>query len=165
MPRLVADKMLIKLARWLRLCGIDVQDVPYTDDLEIIRFMKKNGGILLTMDRALAKRSKKSGFRVLLVKGDTLEKQLAYVEVRLGVKIRLTAGMLCTLCNSKLIKVGKKAVKGKVPDAVFKRYRVFYICRNCGKVYWMGSHLKRIKSRIKRAKRIGTRLKSYRVVD
>ncbi len=149
MERLVADKMLAKLSRWLRLCGVSVQGAPYADDLKIIRFMKRNGGILLTMDVGLAQRSRKRAFKALLITEKTLDGQLAYVSAQLGLRIRPKMG-ICTVCNSKLAKVDKRSVQGKVPLAVLKKHRTFYLCKNCGRVYWLGSHWSRIKDRIRR---------------
>ncbi len=38
--RLVADVMLAKLARWLRLAGIEVEAAEITDDIRLIAYVK-----------------------------------------------------------------------------------------------------------------------------
>ena len=55
----IADAMLGKLARWLRLMGYDVDSkIDFKDD-ELIASAK--GRTLLTRDRALCKRAKSEG--------------------------------------------------------------------------------------------------------
>jgi len=87
--KIVADNMLVKLARWLRLGGISVENAPYTDDNKIISFVKRKRALLLTSDKQLARRSRRRGFDVLLINYANLDKQLAYVIKALSLKPRI----------------------------------------------------------------------------
>ncbi len=50
----------------------------------------------------------------------------------------------CPNCNRQLTMVDKKEVQN-IPEKVLKRKKVFYKCNGCGKVYWYGSHWKKIR--------------------
>jgi len=153
--KLVADSMLAKLARWMRLAGISVYSTPYVDDNKIITYVKRRRALLLTCDTALANRSKRRGFNVLLVDcNEDIEHQMAFVIRSLKLHVSDEPSMICTMCNSKLKKVKKSAVKGIVPAKAYDSHDNFYICTKCKRVYWEGTHWKRIKNRISRVKRI-----------
>jgi uncharacterized protein with PIN domain len=155
MAKVFADIMLSKLARWLRLAGIVVYDTPYADDIKLLKFVKKNKGILLTSDSDLSTRAKKYKVRVLFVKQEKLEKQIAYVANSLGIKIGSEPANICPICNSQLTRVDKKEVSGLIPYTAYKRHRIFYLCRKCKKTYWRGTHWKEIKRRLSKANRLG----------
>jgi len=147
--RIVADNMLVKLARWLRLGGISVENAPYTVDNKIIGFVKRKKALLLTSDKQLARRSRRMGFDVLLINDTSLDKQIAYVIRALNLKPKLPS-MICPLCNGKLNRISKSSVKDLVPKKVYALHKNFYKCSKCGKIYWRGTHWKRIKERYKR---------------
>ncbi|MEM3781751.1 MAG: Mut7-C RNAse domain-containing protein [Candidatus Micrarchaeaceae archaeon] len=151
---LVADVMLEKLARWIRLSGTSITSAPFTSDNSIIRYVKKHNGILLTQDEPLAGRSSKRKFKVLLVKGSSIEEQLAFVACSLGLKIRTTPSGICPYCNAKLVKIAKESAKAAVPNAVAKSHTSFYTCKKCKRVYWRGTHWNKISARLKLAMQI-----------
>jgi len=149
--KIVADNMLVKLARWLRLGGISVENAPYTVDNKIISFVKRKRALLLTSDKQLARRSRRRGFDVLLINYADLDKQLAYVIKALSLKPRIP-GMICPICNGKLKKVSKSSVKDLVPKRVYALHNNFYKCGRCGRIYWKGTHWEKIKERYKRVR-------------
>jgi len=150
--RLVADVMLAKLARWLRLAGINVEDAKATDDNRLIRSVRQKGAILITADKQLAMRSKRRKFKVLYVPYKELDSQLAFVASRLKLHIGTNPAMICPKCGGTLVKVQKDRVTTQVPELAYKRNRYFYRCRRCGKIYWKGTHWKAISKRLMRIK-------------
>jgi len=54
-PRFLADAMLGRLARWLRILGYDVEYFPGEDD-ELVHQARREGRILLTRDTRLVRR-------------------------------------------------------------------------------------------------------------
>jgi uncharacterized protein with PIN domain len=161
MMELVADSMLSKLARWLRLGGISVEGVPYNEDDKIIRFVKRKKALLLTSDEQLAKRSNKRGFNALLVKEKDLDSQIAFVISALGLKPTMP-GMVCPVCNGRLVKVSKEEAKRLVPKRAYEMHKIFYRCKSCGKIYWHGTHWKKIKERYKKVVKLADKFKSSR---
>ena len=74
--KFLADVMLGRLAKWLRILGYDTLYFRDMDDQELIRRAVRDSRILLTRDRELSKRD---GFRVLLIADEDLESQLAQI--------------------------------------------------------------------------------------
>jgi uncharacterized protein with PIN domain len=55
----------------------------------------------------------------------------------------------CAVCNGILDNVlQKNEIKELIPDFIFYNFDHFIKCRNCDKVYWEGSHYKKIKEKI-----------------
>ncbi|MEW6329283.1 MAG: Mut7-C RNAse domain-containing protein [Candidatus Micrarchaeota archaeon] len=149
----VADIMLKKLARWLRIMGISVEYPNFTDDDRILALARRKKKTLLTMDRELAARAKKRGVSVYLVPKFKMEKQLARVIRKFNLNVRdFPSRTLCPSCNSKLKEVGKKAVRGKVYPGILARHNIFWLCTNkkCRKVFWEGSHWRKIRKNVKK---------------
>lgn len=63
----VADVMLKKLARWLRILGVEVLYPTSVDDDEIIKLAKEKGKTILTMDEELCQRARKQDVSAFLV--------------------------------------------------------------------------------------------------
>jgi uncharacterized protein with PIN domain len=147
--RLLCDRMLGTLARWLRFMGHDVH-YPTTDveDEELIGIALDESRTLVTRDRALAQKVKGS----ILITSTELEEQLRQVLAVIG---EPESGALtrCGVCNSLLEHVEKSKVKGIVPDPVFERQEEFMRCPICDKIYWHGSHFDRIMKRIEGRKK------------
>jgi len=72
--RFIADSMLGKLAKWLRLAGIDVEYDKDIDDDWLTRRALTEGRVILTRDRSIAKR--KGVNECLLIWSDHLHEQL-----------------------------------------------------------------------------------------
>ncbi|WP_456369091.1 Mut7-C RNAse domain-containing protein [Thermococcus sp.] len=136
--RFIADMMLGRLARWLRLYGYDTL-YGIKDDDEIVRIALKEDRIILTRDSALAERAKKLGVKVFLLSSNSLEEQIKELK-NLGVEFRelFPPNARCPKCNGPIKPVPKEEVKGKVPPKVYELYSEFYVCQKCGQIYWPG---------------------------
>jgi uncharacterized protein with PIN domain len=149
-PTFVADAMLLKLARWLRIFGVKCDYMPPSlRDSQIIRFMGQpvnRNKILLTQDVQLDERARRRGFKSFLVpRGIPMEEQIASIlrEFKLDIS-DFPSKTICPECNGELVTAGREEVKEKVLENVYKQHRRFWLCKNCGKIYWEGSHWKRI---------------------
>ena len=58
----------------------------------------------------------------------------------------------CSVCNTKLRETSKSEIEEKVEKNTLKYYDKFWLCPNCGKVYWQGAHWKNIETTLKMAK-------------
>jgi uncharacterized protein len=47
----------------------------------------------------------------------------------------------CPLCNSKTESTKKELVLNRIPKGVLKTNEKFWICKNCDKIFWEGSHI------------------------
>ncbi len=144
--KFIADAMLGRLAKWLRILGFDVLYYPDIDDREVVRIAREQERTILTRDTELAKRKGLPG--VIFVENDDVFDQLAFIRERLGFSQAAFSGR-CAVCNGMLEEVSRKeTVRDLVPDFVYLNSAGFMRCRECGKVYWEGSHRKRMRERV-----------------
>lgn len=134
---LLADGMLGRLAKWLRLLGYDTEYDNEASDLELARKARSEGRILLTRDRELAARR---GLRTLLIESQMLEEQVRQVEEEIGPPPDPVLSR-CSVCNVVLTPLSRQEVSDKVPPYILRTQEKFKICASCGRIYWPGSHL------------------------
>ena len=145
-PRFLCDAMVGKLARGLRMLGYDAWYISDVSDTELMRFAVADDRILLTKDTKLRKKLKK--FPHLLIEGDDWEDQLSQVIEQYQLNTRELFGR-CLICGAEVIEAPKESVRGKVPPYTYKTHKRFRRCSGCGKLYWHGSHLRRMRAQIK----------------
>ncbi|MDA8168138.1 MAG: Mut7-C RNAse domain-containing protein [Nitrospiraceae bacterium] len=142
--RFIADAMLGRLARWLRLLGYDTAFERGIDDNELLRKAKKEERTILTRDTRLVERKAARGQSFLIGPDDPFEqlKQvMAHFSLERGGK---NVQGRCTLCNGPVMGIeDKERVRERVPEYVFLSRNAFYECLNCGHVYWEGTHHER----------------------
>jgi uncharacterized protein with PIN domain len=51
-------------------------------------------------------------------------------------------------CNHPLKPSDKEENREKIPEYVYKNFNEFNICKNCGRLYWQGSHYKEMKKKL-----------------
>jgi uncharacterized protein with PIN domain len=140
--------MLGSLAKWLRIVGFDTlyPDTTTTDD-EVLHIAKAEKRLLISRDKELIIRGKKIKLDVLEIHMTDLDQQLAQVLTHIPID---SAQVLtrCTLCNTPLISVEKKATKTYIPQKVFETRDQFWYCSACKKYYWMGTHYKNMIEKI-----------------
>src|SRR5262245_41686191 len=81
-PRLLADVMVGRLARWLRILGFDVLYSNRHEDDEIIRIATAENRIVLTRDRGLSARLKPD--LLIFIHHDDVESQVEEVLQKIG---------------------------------------------------------------------------------
>ena len=151
------DGMLGKLSRWLRMIGHEVTYTNNTDDHELLALAKRESLILLTSDAELYRTANARGIDSFLVEGRTEAERLASLARRYGLNLRIdTKISRCPVCGFPLRDASKEEVKTAVPPATFKVYNSFWACTNtkCAKIYWQGSHWKKIEQTLSDARNI-----------
>ncbi|MFH1222586.1 MAG: Mut7-C RNAse domain-containing protein [Candidatus Micrarchaeota archaeon] len=142
--QLLFDEMLMKTAKWARIFGVDSLFARGSDD-EILLLAKKSGKILVTRDAQLSLRAKKQNLQCIFIVSTDVAEQLAEIEVATGKHIfKFPEETRCPKCNGELFLAEKDAVKDKVPESVYQMQKKFWLCKNCGKIYWEGGHWKNI---------------------
>ena len=143
-PRFVADTHLGKLARHLRMAGLDTLYGNDWDDDRIVAISNAERRTILTRDRAmLRRRDVERGYCVRAVQS---EPQLAEVVARLQLEPLIRPFTRCRECNTPLEEVDREAVLDRLPEKVRTLYRRFQRCATCGRVYWEGTHYERMKA-------------------
>lgn len=141
-PRFVADAMLGRLARWLRILGYDTLYDPDWSDAHLARLARAEDRILLTRDLGLARRR---GLRVLVIAHEDLPSQLDQLHRALGVQA-VAPLTRCPVCNEPLEDIPKDHAWGQVPPYVFCTQEWFHLCPACNRFYWRGTHWERMRA-------------------
>ncbi|HPC88875.1 MAG TPA: Mut7-C RNAse domain-containing protein [Methanothrix sp.] len=131
--RFLADLMLMRLARWLRLLGQDVAVPAGERDEELLRQAGQEERTVITRDKGLFQACLRANVPCVLIRSSDLSGQLREM-AEAGLPLRLNPRR-CTVCNGLLEEIGS-------PQG--QRWR----CRDCGKLYWQGGHWKGIKKRL-----------------
>jgi uncharacterized protein with PIN domain len=142
--RLIADAMLGRLAKWLRILGYDTAYLADTDDFAVMRLARAEDRLILTRDRALAGRQ---GVRALLVESEILEEQLCQVWADVGPSPDPPFSR-CPVCNQPLVEAAPELVAARVPPHVQRTHERFSLCIACDRLYWPGSHWRRMQARV-----------------
>lgn len=148
---LVADAMLGRLARWLRALGRDVRFDAAMDDDALARLARDEHRLLLTRDRRLcAARGRPDWCRlVAATRPDAQLRELTGTLDLFGPGWRDRLFTRCMVCNATLRPVSHRAVARRLPPKVRADPRVrsagLRQCPDCGKLFWEGSHTRRMR--------------------
>lgn len=155
--KFLLDGMLGKLSRWLRMLGYETQYQNDQSDKDLLAVAKQDSLILLTSDEELYRTASIRGLETFLIEGRTEPERLASLAKRYNLTLEINPkDSRCPTCGSPITEKPKHEVEGAVPPATFKVYSTFWVCTNpkCAKVYWQGSHWKKIEQTLVTAKKI-----------
>ena len=142
--RFVADCMLGKLAKWLRMLGYDTRYVPDAQDDELVRIAVRENRVLLTRDTRLCER-RMVRRRCVFVDWGSTKQQMTQVLRTLDLRVDPeTLFTRCAVCNGEIVPRNKSQVKGQVPPYVYRTQRDYGYCANCDKIYWRGTHVQHV---------------------
>lgn len=140
--RFILDAHLGKLAKYLRMLGFDTLYRNDFGDEEIIAIALSEKRIILTRDKLLLKSPRVShGY---YVRATDKHEQLREVTDKFDLCSQFKSFTRCMTCNSTLSRVPKKTIQTKVPPAILQSHNDFFLCQECNKVFWKGSHFKRM---------------------
>ena len=142
----VADAHLGGLARRLRLLGFDTLYDNGVRDEEVERLARVEQRIVLTRDRQLLKR--RGITHGCYVRAQNPERQLRELFDRLDLARAARPFTRCLTCNGTLHAAQRERVAAAVPPAVAERYPRFAVCDGCARVFWEGSHWRRMRDRV-----------------
>lgn len=143
-PRFIADAHLAALARYLRMLGFDAHLDETLDDGRIAELGAREKRIVLSRDRELLKQ------RIIThgcyVHATNPRRQLKEIVARLDLLGAMAPFTRCMECNVELADVDKSSVADRLPAGTAGYYDRFSRCPGCGKVYWPGSHHRRMRA-------------------
>jgi uncharacterized protein len=138
--KFIADVMLGRLAKRMRLLGLDVLYGRSLDDNEILRLSLEQDRMILTRDTGLADRPLAANH--VFIRSDRVREQMEQVLAAFPVEpLPLTR---CSRCNEPLAPLDKRDARDLVPPYVYDTHDAFLQCRSCGRIYWRGSHVERM---------------------
>jgi len=141
-PKFVLDVHLGKLARLMRLLGLDVLYRNDYDDKLLACISATQHRALLTRDRKLLH------YRMIthgcLLRSMNADEQLSQVIRRFDLKENLSPFSRCLECNGPLESAEKDKILDRLEPKTIRYYDTFFQCAQCRKIYWKGSHFGRL---------------------
>jgi uncharacterized protein len=134
-PRFAADRMLARLARWLRLLGADVTCDQAVGGATLLKRARAEDRIVLTRDKRL-----RTAPDVLFLASNHFREQLREVLARFPFDPRRHAFTRCIRCNQPLSPLPPELAARRVPPFVYASMKSFSECDRCGRVYWGATH-------------------------
>lgn len=148
--RFVADVHLGTLARNLRLLGFDTVWRRDLDDETIMDIASDERRIILTRDKGILKNGRVThGY---WLRATDPARQLDEVVRALDLGSSIRPYTRCMECNGELEPVARTDAAKSVPLQVFLVYREFKRCKRCARIYWPGSHLRRLDEIVEQAR-------------
>ncbi len=148
--KFLADAMVGRLAKWLRLLGYDTKYANGITDSDLLEIAESEGRTILTRDTLLTRQKRCRNY--IFIRSDHWREQLkqVYVEAGLNCDAVLT---ICVFCNTPLQPVDKQSLGSFVPAYVYRTQENFSQCGNCSRIYWPATHVSRILDELKNLKK------------
>jgi uncharacterized protein with PIN domain len=141
-PTFLADAHLGGLARRLRLLGFDTLLADDAPDRLLAALAGGDGRILLSRDRELLEHRRVTRGRY--VRASRTDEQLREVVRHFGLWPLVRPFSRCLECNAQLRAAHRSEVLDRLPPVVAAAHEAFTLCCGCGRVYWPGSHWRRL---------------------
>ncbi|MEN8199960.1 MAG: Mut7-C RNAse domain-containing protein [Thermodesulfobacteriota bacterium] len=138
-----------RLAHLLRMAGFDTLYSPELVEAELAELALTEKRIVLSRNRDLLQRRYIHWGR--LIRSQQPEEQLREVITLYGIAKSIVPFSRCMQCNTVLVPVEKSAVLHLLEPLTRKYYRKFTRCSGCGRIYWPGSHHRKMEESIRRA--------------
>lgn len=140
--KFIADVNIGKAAILLRALGFDTFYEDEISDAFIAKLALEEDRIVLTRDIDLLKRKS-------IIYGQFVDAKEPFEQIRLILERFALLGPFnlfsrCTRCNTLLKSIEKEEIVNRLLPKTKKYYHEFFICSGCDKIYWKGSHMKKI---------------------
>lgn len=145
--KFAADRMLGRLARWLRIIGQDVICGRHLSGRGLVRAATQERRVILTRDRKVYSRNPD---RCLFIRDDHFRGQLKQVVEACGLDPFGSLLTRCSECNDSLEPIAKEQVEDAVPPYVFETQESFSACPGCRRVFWPATHQQRMVEELER---------------
>lgn len=150
--------MLGSVARKLRMLGFDTLYLKDISDDDLLDIGTSQHRLIITCDKELFRRTIKIKANQVLLQGSDDVENLVNILSKYGIySVKFhPVNSRCSACNGTMKPIKPKDTDNLVPTKVLKQHKVFYVCKECGKIYWEGSHitsfrlmLKKVNSKLK----------------
>ena len=141
-----ADVMVARVVRWLRAIGIDTLWEDAISDKDLVRRAIEEKRFILTLDKPLIEEWRVDN--VLLLQSENPLEQFAEIIRHFEIEKPEEFFTRCLVCNTFLRRASTKEIIDNAPPDVRENQQKFDYCPRCNKVYWQGSHTKRMRQAI-----------------
>lgn len=146
--KFLADVMLGRLARWLRILGYDTLYTRKAIDSQLIVRAYREDRIILTRNSKMYKKIDPE--RALFIHFDNFRNQVSEVIDALDLNFDSNIFLSrCLECNLLLISLPRGEAETRVPPYVFQTVEEFKTCPQCSKIFWSGTHIEEMEKLIK----------------
>jgi len=145
----VADCMLGRLAKWLKILGFDVLFFSKAADKDLVNLSRREDRVLLTRDTGLIEKTAKRPNR-LFVRSDDWEDQVVQVLDELELWGDVRPNTRCLECNLPLKALARERARNLVTPFVGEHASSFAVCPGCNRVFWQGTHYGDMERKIER---------------
>lgn len=145
-PKFLCDEMLGRLARYLRAAGYDATlAAGGLPDRVLLEQARRERRVFLTCDRRVAEHKAAAGVAAILQRGD-LDALARQVAARFAIDWLHRPFSRCLVDNT-VLAAADAAHIDRLPTDVAVRTALF--CPTCARVYWAGSHHRRMRARLR----------------
>lgn len=142
------DEMLKRLGRWLRAAGYDTLINDGVSDREMLACAVRDHRYLLTRDRKIAEFREANNQLIVLYEND-LERNILELSGRLHIDWLYKPFSRCLIDNAELVEA-RSDDWSHVPEDTKGHGDKLLKCPSCGRLYWPGSHAKRMYRKLNR---------------
>lgn len=147
-PRFLADRMVGRLGKWLRILGYDTAYLPHLSPQGLLREGRRQGRILLTRDTRLLRQKDAPPF--IFIRDDHFREQLKQVIQECQLTSIASLFSRCAECNEMLEAVATATIQDQVPEYVWQTQETFHRCPECHRIYWGATHKLRVLAELRR---------------
>lgn len=136
--------MLTRVGRWLRAAGYDTMiiDQPL-EDRAILELAIKENRLLVTRDKHFLTMHQSERW-VIYLHANSLKECIKELSLQIEIDWMQSPFSRCLLCNHLLTPPTESDINQQVPADVRAISNQFTYCAHCHKVYWNGTHSKRM---------------------
>lgn len=144
--KFIVDVNLGQLAKNLRFLGFDSKYRNDYKDEKVVEISNREKRLILTRDIGLLKRNNvKRGYWVRNLNPD---QQTTEILRKFDLFGDIKPFKYCSACNGKIEAIDKSRIIDRLEPKTKKYYQQFYICKKCKKIYWKGSHFRKLEKKI-----------------
>lgn len=141
-----ADVNVARLARLLRAVGVDTAWEDAIADARLVETAIRERRFVLTLDKRLVRERRADN--IVLLRSDAPPEQFGEVVRRFNLTRPREFFTRCLVCNQVLRSATDEEIARLVPPRVREAQSEFRFCPRCAKVYWAGSHARRMRAAI-----------------
>jgi len=151
--KFLCDQMLVRLGKWLRAAGYDTvlieKEMPDNKILEQAVCEKR---LLLTRDIHFTKMAAQE--TVIYLKSNSVQACAQELMGKCTLNWLYRPFSRCLVCNALFVEPEENTFLEQVPPKVRLTVKNFWYCPQCKKMYWEGTHTKRMRTQLERWQKI-----------